>query len=76
MCWESTIENRNVQETKIKPEIIGRSAIIFDNYPCINQPALKETKDENGPTISQKHSQIFMLNKLPQVIQAIEHTTK
>jgi hypothetical protein len=47
-----------MQETKIEPEIIGQSAKTFDNYPCTNQPAFKETKDEDGSTILQKYSQM------------------
>ncbi len=48
-------ENRSYyyHRTELFPDKTGRSADFSDNYPCTNKPALKETKDEDCPTILQ-----------------------
>ena len=56
MGWESTIENRNVQETKIKPEIIGRSAKSSINILAQTSLHLKKQKMR---TVQRSYTSIF-----------------
>ena len=73
-------ENRSYYyyRTELFPEKTGRSAELSDNYPCTNKPALKETKDEDCPTILQlekhfRNSTFCLTNYLK---WSFEYTTK